>query len=171
MNKPDILPTIENAGYKPKRKGKYYWMNCAFHEERTPSFKIDVDKQTFYCFGCGQHGSAIDFLMASYGLTFKETLQYLNIQDPTKIDSRQQKRRSLVKAFREWEKSLRKELTDYYRNFHAITRDLKTMDEVEDFSEGFHLMPIVEVYLEILTNGADEEKYILYRKVNGNGKF
>jgi len=171
MNKPDIIQTIEQAGYEPKRKGKSYWLNCPFHEEKTPSLKIDTDKQRFYCFGCGQHGSAIDFIMALHGLTFKEALQYLNIQDPIKIDSQQQKKRSLVKAFREWESSFKKELTDYYRDFHATTRHLQTMDEVEEYAKDFHLMPVVEMYLDILTDGNDEDKYNLMKRTYDNGKF
>lgn len=167
MEKPDIIQTIEQAGIELKKNKSL----CPFHSERTPSFVVNPQRQTFHCWGCGEHGDVITFVRKFYNLSFRDACKYLHLNQPIRINSEQQKRRSLVKAFREWEKSLKKELTDYYRDFHAITRDLKTMDEAEDFSEDFHLMPIVEVYLDILMNGADEEKYNLYRKVNGNGKF
>ena len=165
LQKPEILTTIEKEDFAPKQRGKYYWLNCPLHEDNTPSFKIDTDRQNFYCFGCGKHGSVIDFIMALHGLTFREALRYLNIQDTPKIDSQQQTKRSLVKAFREWEKSLKKRLTDYYRDFHAITKDLQTWDEAELFTDDFHLISLAEYYLEILTNGTDEEKYNLMKRI------
>ncbi|OQB72583.1 MAG: DNA primase [Deltaproteobacteria bacterium ADurb.Bin135] len=165
LQKPDILTTIESAGFAPKRKGKHYWMNCAFHEEKTDSCILDTDKQRFYCFGCGASGDSISFIQKLHGLTFRETLRYLNLQDPPKIDSQQQKKRTLVKAFREWEKSLKKGLADYYRDFHAITKDLQTWDEAESFADDFHLISLTEYYLEILTSGTDEEKYNLMKRI------
>ena len=166
MIKPDLIQTIEKEGFTPRKKGKFFWLSCPFHEEKTPSLKIDPDKQRFHCFGCGESGDSIAFIQKLHGQTFRETLRYLKIQDHLKIDSQQHKKRTLVKAFREWESSFKKELTDFYRNFHAITRDLQTWDDVESFAEDFHLIPIVEWYLEILANGTDQEKYILYKKVN-----
>jgi DNA primase len=166
MEKPDILQTIEQAGFEPKKRGKSFWLSCPFHEEKTPSLKIDTERQSFFCFGCQIGGDSITFIQKLYGLSFKDTCKHLNLQEPIKINSKTQKKRALVNDFREWEKSLRKELTDFYRGFHAITRGLKTWEDVEGFEEGFHLMPIVEWYLEILTNGTEEEKYILFKEVN-----
>jgi len=164
INKPDILSAIEKEGFTPKKRGKHYLMNCCFHEEKNPSCILDIDRQRFYCFGCGATGDSITFIQKLHGLTFREALQYLNIQDPIKIDSQQQKKRSLVKSFREWESSFKKELTDYYRDFHAMTKHLETWEEVESFADDFHLMPIVEWHLDILTNGTDEDKYNLFKR-------
>lgn len=165
LQKPDIITTIEKEGFKPIQKGKSFWLSCPFHSDKTPSFKIDTDKQRFYCFGCGVSGDSIAFIQRLNGSNFKEALQYLNLQEPLRINSEQQKRRALVNAFREWEKSLKKELTDYYRYFKAITRDLKTWEEVESFADDFHLISLAEYYLEILTNGTDEEKYNLMKRI------
>ena len=38
------------------KKGKDYWCCCLFHKEKTPSCKIDNDRGSFYCFGCGAKG-------------------------------------------------------------------------------------------------------------------
>jgi len=165
MNKPDLLLTIEKEGFTPKRKGKYYWLSCPFHQDRNPSLKIDTERQNFFCFSCQQHGSAIDFVMALHGLSFRETLQYLKIHEPLRVNSHQQKIKSLVNQFREREKSLKAELTDYYRDFHSITRDLQTWEEVEEFTEDFNLIPLAEYYLEILTSGTDEDKYYLMKRI------
>ena len=39
-----------------KRAGKDYRANCPFHNEKTPSFYVIPNKQTYYCFGCGAGG-------------------------------------------------------------------------------------------------------------------
>ena len=38
------------------KKGKDYWCCCPFHEEKTPSCKINEDQNSFYCFGCSAKG-------------------------------------------------------------------------------------------------------------------
>lgn len=45
------------------------------------------------------------------------------------------------------------------------------MEEVEEFADDFHLMPLVEYHMEILFNGTDEQKYNLYNELKVNGKF
>ena len=50
---------------------------CPFHGEKTPSFIVDTQRQTFKCFGCGQGGDAITFVMEYDGLNFVEALQVL----------------------------------------------------------------------------------------------
>lgn len=167
MNKPDIIQTIEQAGLVLKRNKAL----CPFHTERTPSFVVNPERQTFHCWGCGEHGDVITFIQKFYNLSFKDACRYLHINKPTSINSEQVIKRTLVNDFRAREQSLKKELTDYYRDFHAITRHLQTMDEVEEFAEDFHLMPIVEMYLDILTNGTDEDKYNLMKRTYDNGKF
>ncbi|MCH7959258.1 MAG: DNA primase [Candidatus Hydrogenedentes bacterium] len=50
---------------------------CPFHQEKTPSFIVSRDRQTFYCFGCERGGDAITFLRDQEGLSFHEALQKL----------------------------------------------------------------------------------------------
>jgi len=50
---------------------------CPFHDERTPSFGIDPVKKVFHCFGCGEGGSEVDFVMKLDGLDFKSAIEYL----------------------------------------------------------------------------------------------
>jgi hypothetical protein len=49
---------------------------CPFHEEKTPSFFIFPDNH-FYCFGCQEHGSAIDFLMKTKNIDFVSAVREL----------------------------------------------------------------------------------------------
>ena len=50
---------------------------CPFHREKTPSFVVNQDRQSFHCFGCGKGGDALSFLMEYEGLHFVEALQQL----------------------------------------------------------------------------------------------
>jgi len=49
---------------------------CTFHEEKTASFFIYPDN-SYYCFGCGVHGNAIDFVMKKLGYSFQEACSIL----------------------------------------------------------------------------------------------
>lgn len=59
------------------KKGKYYVGKCPFHNEKTPSFKVDLNKGTYRCFGCGKYGDIINFLQERDGLTFVEAIKEL----------------------------------------------------------------------------------------------
>lgn len=50
---------------------------CPFHREKTPSFHVNPQRQMFKCFGCGEGGDAISFLMKLQGLSFPEALEVL----------------------------------------------------------------------------------------------
>ena len=50
---------------------------CPFHQETKPSFSINEEQGTFYCFGCQASGDLFDFYGRLNGLDFKETLQAL----------------------------------------------------------------------------------------------
>lgn len=60
-----------------KKRGKNYKALCPFHTEKTPSFTVNVQKQIFYCFGCGVGGNAFSFLMQYEKLSFIEAVKKL----------------------------------------------------------------------------------------------
>jgi len=60
-----------------KRAGKNYKGLCPFHSEKTPSFTVSDEFQTWHCFGCGEHGDVFSFLMKVENLTFAEALERL----------------------------------------------------------------------------------------------
>ncbi len=72
----DIVDQID-ARVKLKKQGKNYHACCPFHHEKTPSFTVNGEKQFYYCFGCGAHGNAVDFLMNYDRLEFVETIEEL----------------------------------------------------------------------------------------------
>jgi DNA primase len=60
-----------------KRAGRSYKGLCPFHGEKTPSFHVNPDKGTYYCFGCQEGGDAFSFLIKVENLTFAEAARSL----------------------------------------------------------------------------------------------
>lgn len=60
-----------------KQQGRLFWGCCPFHDEKTPSFKIDPDTQLWHCFGCGKGGDVFGYLMESENLEFPEAVRAL----------------------------------------------------------------------------------------------
>jgi len=72
----DIVNLIEE--FLPlKKAGANYNTNCPFHKEKTPSFVVSQEKQIYHCFGCGESGNSINFLMKYKNYTFVEAAEYL----------------------------------------------------------------------------------------------
>ncbi len=72
----DIINVI-NTRVPLKKAGKDYQACCPFHNEKTPSFTVSVQKQFYYCFGCHAKGNAIGFLMAYENLQFVDAVEKL----------------------------------------------------------------------------------------------
>ncbi len=73
------VTTSEVVGKRVKlvKRGREHTGLCPFHNEKTPSFTVNDEKGFYHCFGCGAHGSAIDFVMNTEGLSFPETVERL----------------------------------------------------------------------------------------------
>jgi DNA primase len=76
MLRSDIVEVID-ARVPLKKAGKDYKACCPFHQEKTPSFTVSADKQFYHCFGCGQHGTVIGFLMEYDRMSFPEAVEEL----------------------------------------------------------------------------------------------
>lgn len=59
------------------RAGRDFKGLCPFHQEKTPSFTVSPSKQFFYCYGCKEHGNAIDFVMKRDRLPFLDAMKLL----------------------------------------------------------------------------------------------
>ena len=60
-----------------KKRGANYTGLCPFHNEKTPSFVVSPAKGIFKCFGCGESGNAVSFIMKHEQLAYPEALKYL----------------------------------------------------------------------------------------------
>ena len=72
----DIVDVISE--YLPlKQKGTSYFGLCPFHNEKTPSFSVNSERQFYYCFGCGAGGNVYTFIMQMENDTFPEAVRRL----------------------------------------------------------------------------------------------
>jgi len=69
---------VVNPIVKLKECGKDYTGLCPFHLQKTASFFLYPETNSFYCFGCGKGGNVIAFVMEYYGLSYKEAVKHLN---------------------------------------------------------------------------------------------
>jgi hypothetical protein len=85
--KPDIVAVIESRGIELRRCGKEFIGLCPFHSEKTPSFTVNVEKNLYHCFGCGEGGDVISFVMKLDNCTFAEAAKSLgvNTDKPTML--------------------------------------------------------------------------------------
>lgn len=66
------------GGYVRLQKAGSSWKACCpFHNEKTPSFVVNEEKQFWHCFGCGKSGDIFTFLMEMEGIDFREALKVL----------------------------------------------------------------------------------------------
>ena len=72
----DIVEVI-GGHVRLRRAGRNFVGLCPFHNEKTPSFSVNLERGFFHCFGCGAGGTIFDFLIKNEGLTFPEALQSL----------------------------------------------------------------------------------------------
>ena len=96
------------SAYVPlKRRGKNLVGLCPFHNEKTPSFTVYPETQSYYCFGCGAGGEAVNFICDVEHLDFTEAVRFLcdraGMSMPTEgyDDSLAQKRRRMYEINRE----------------------------------------------------------------------
>jgi DNA primase, catalytic core len=60
-----------------KRRGANYIACCPFHNEKTPSFSVSPSKGIFKCFGCGEAGNVVGFVMKHENMSYVEALKHL----------------------------------------------------------------------------------------------
>ena len=108
-----------------KKRGATFMACCPFHNEKTPSFKIDENKNIYHCFGCGEHGTVIDFAMNYFGLSNIEAVKKLNQDFGLNLIEEKPMRtadnrmiwddKNLISDFEQWEKQAFIALSRYFR--------------------------------------------------------
>ena len=86
-----------------QKSGKTLKGLCPFHNERTPSFYVNRETQTFHCFGCNEGGDVFSFVQKQQVLEFRDTLHYLaektgvTVEDMAGRDPEEERERSAIK--------------------------------------------------------------------------
>ena len=121
LDRTDIVDVVDRR-VKLKKAGKNYSACCPFHQEKTPSFSVNPEKQFYYCFGCGAGGNALGFVMDYERMEFREAIESLaqaaGMELPSEeadttpqIDHQRPLYEAMEKATRLYESLLRKHAT------------------------------------------------------------
>lgn len=101
-----------------EKKGKDYIGLCPFHQEKTPSFTVNEEKQFFKCFGCGRGGNVFKFLMYKDNLTFPESVEqvaeFAHMPMPSGYGQQQTKMSPLLK--------MHQDATSFYHHVLLTTK-------------------------------------------------
>ncbi|WP_330625528.1 CHC2 zinc finger domain-containing protein [Sellimonas caecigallum] len=162
-----VRQAAEFYGFKPNRSGL---IRCIFHNDRTPSMKVD---RRYYCFGCGCTGDVIDFTARLFGLTPKEAALKLADDFGIPYGSREKppKARKISSLARndipkaDWETECVR-YVKLFLDYRALLFDWKnryvpkTKEEEWDghFVTALKELSVVEYYLDILLFGDEWEK-------------
>ncbi|HQP40666.1 MAG TPA: CHC2 zinc finger domain-containing protein [Smithella sp.] len=166
-NKPDIVRIIEQEGIELKRGTGI----CPFHADSKPSFRVNKDKQTFHCFGCGEHGDVISFIMKLKGISFPEALIYLGISRgaPVKVNPAIQIEKQIQKDYEKTIHDLYESLCQQSRKLHKVRIKVKespgalTEQGAAYFAGLMGELAEIEFKIDILLKGYFEDKINLLR--------
>ena len=182
----DLFTQIKMA-VSVKEAAEYYGLEvnrgnmvcCPFHNDRTPSMKLNEDY--FYCFGCGVHGDVIDFVARLFNLSSYEAAQKLAYDfeiDPDKPPAAAALRKPkypLAKAFQKEELHCQRVLCDYLHlleNWKVQYAPKTPEDTLDDrFVEACQMIDYIEYLADILTVGDLEERVAVVDELMKEGKI
>ena len=165
----------EYYGIKVNRSGM---CRCPFHDDRSPSMKVD---SRFHCFGCGADGDVINFTARLFDLTNKEAAEKLagdfgiayEKWKPPDRKARKEKQKLKLRArrFEETDRLFYSGLTDYYHTLLRWKEDFapKTPDEEWDdrFCEALQNISIIEYVMDCYLEAGTEEKIDIMNEYGG----
>ena len=141
----DIVDVI-GSYVQLKRAGSGYKGLCPFHSEKTPSFSVSPSRQTYHCFGCGEGGNVISFVMKYENDTFPEAMKLLadraGIRLPQEDYSEASRKKSAEKARL---MAINKEAASYYYRLLRSPEGAAGSGDVAEGGEGLRAVPPVHV--------------------------
>lgn len=141
----DILEVVQSRVVLKKR-GANYWGCCPFHHEKTPSFCVNVQKGIFKCFGCGEGGNAITFLMKINNQSFTEVIQDLAQQFGIELPHIKGQNKEYIEEKKKIKEAVSKASEYYYENLKKNKEALSYLEKrgigeniIDTYKLGFSL--------------------------------
>lgn len=148
IERADIVDIIDSR-VKLKKAGRNYQALCPFHDEKSPSFSVNPDKQFYYCFGCGAGGNVLSFVMDYERLDFPQAIEnlahYYGLSVPREElnpnqEKAQQRKRDLYDTMEGAARFYREQLTlaHHSQEANAYIRQRGLSNEIaQEFGIGF----------------------------------
>ena len=164
-----------------KKSGGNYWGCCPFHNEKTPSFSVSPAKQFYKCFGCGEGGDVLSFLMKinnqSFAEVVKEQAEILGIELPNNFDKSKDN-----KDIKEQIYSCMKDAAEFYKKtllenktseaYQYLANRGITDENIETYRLGFapNAYDALQKFLKVKHNEEIQEKAgLIIKREKGNG--
>ena len=173
----DMVTAREAAELYGLKIGRNGMVCCPFHEDHTPSLKID---KRYYCFGCGAKGDAIDYTARLFGLSQIDAAKKLaeDLHLPISDDSRKTKkysptkkgsvsgRRPIKERFRDWCNHAVDILKEYEDELLSLSKHLPDTDGGESLArkDYYRIDQRVSYYLDVLCLGSLEDRQEFFLK-------
>ncbi|NLN15182.1 MAG: DNA primase [Tissierellia bacterium] len=164
-----------------RRSGANYVGLCPFHNEKSPSFTVSESKQLYHCFGCGEGGDVISFLMKIENLDFIEAVKFLagkyNIEVQSKrADDRYLKEKErLYLINREAARFFFRNLTNNKRPLEYLYNRQIDSKTIRRFGLGYALNSWDSLHTYLLNKGFKSEEIekigLIGRKSGNNGYY
>ena len=148
------------------KKGKDYWCRCPFHEEKTPSCKINDNLGSFYCFGCGARGDIFTLYTDLYNYSFQDAVKELAQKAGIKIEFKDYKKtkqenvvNEILKLSCKWfQNNLSKQEALHCRKY-LNSRNL-SKDTISKFKLGYSFNSKSTLFEYLKTKSFNEEEII-----------
>jgi hypothetical protein len=172
-NKPDIFIVLEREGIELQQRGRFWWACCPFHDEKTPSFAVNPDRQTFNCYGCGEHGDILDFIIKHHRVNFKEALIILGMSNgiPAPPDPAVQRRKKIQRQYSDAITVLYDDLCQRGRKLHKLKLRVARTPALTEagtivFAQAMGKLAEIDYKLDILLDGTIEDQVSLLKEIS-----
>lgn len=187
----DIIEKVRETGdivnivsdYVPlKKSGANYVGLCPFHNEKTPSFTVSDTRQFFHCFGCGEGGDALTFIMKMENLQFPEAVKFLADKMGITIEEERPKNEKLAHE-RNKGYEINREAARFF--FGNLTKDKNALDYlykrninnqiIKRFGLGYSLDKWDGLYNHLKSKGYEDEEMeklgLIGKRTYGTGYY
>lgn len=177
----DIVDTVSKY-VSLKKTGNNYVGLCPFHNEKTPSFTVSKSKRLFHCFGCGEGGDAISFIMKIENLSFIDAVKFLAKEEGIPLEEGNRIDKELVLK-KEKIYDINKEAARfYYSNLINNNKVLKYLENrniskktLNPFGLGYAIDSWDSIYRYLEEKGYDEKDIesagLIARRKDGSGYY
>ena len=130
------LVEILSNDLKLIKSGSNYKALCPFHEEKTPSFTVNVAKQNYVCYGCGKSGDVFSYIMEKYKITFREALEKIAKDFNISLDNNYISQNINSKKNSQYYYKVMNEIASYYSSIlkqHLVNNNINFLDKKKNY--------------------------------------
>ncbi len=141
----DILEVVSEKVIL-KKSGSHYWGLCPFHKEKTSSFSVNPALGIYKCFGCGEGGDAISFIMKTEGKSFMEVIRDLAEKFGYELPASGGGTSAGMREFKDQMLKACAKAADYYTTYLLQDKSAETLKAMNYLSERGITKDIIQEY-------------------------